>query len=268
MLMGDKQENNSGEILKKSLDGYHGYFEIKIRKNSATVFTNEAQKKLSPISIYAEKIETRFGKVRRVDYLKIFAEMKNYVHEFSEKFYLNNFDTQFFSTRFLSKLESDKISKIELELLSKLDETLISIQKESNHEFLQEIETAIPELEQKFDKTTALFEERAALINQYSERHNKITGALDDIDTRLKNMDHSASISDLINTVENEHANLLAISVALTELFLSHLPSFKKISEHSQEYEMAVEYFNEFMNIISNAKSHYSRGTLHFSDRD
>ncbi|TFB10374.1 hypothetical protein E3V36_03970 [Candidatus Marinimicrobia bacterium MT.SAG.2] len=75
--MGDKQENNSGEILKKSLDGYHGYFEIKIRKNSTTVFTNEAQKKLSPISIYAEKIETRFGKVRRVDYLKIFAEMKN-----------------------------------------------------------------------------------------------------------------------------------------------------------------------------------------------
>lgn len=268
MLMGDKPGNNAGKILKKSLDGYHGYFEIEIRKNSATVFTDEAQKKLSPISIYAEKIATRFGKVGRVDYLKIFSEMKNYVHEFSERFHLNNFDAEFFSTRFLSTLESDKISELELELLSKLDETLISIQKESNHEFLQEIETAIPELEQKFDKTTALFEERAALINQYSERHNKITGALDDFSTHLKNMDHSASISDLIKTIENEHVNLPAISVAFMELFSSHLPSFKKISEHSAEYEMAVEYFNEFMNIISNAKVHYSRGTLYSSDRD
>ena len=268
MLMGDKAENNAGEILKKSLDGYHGYFEIEIRKNSAAVFADESQKKLSPISIYAEKIATRFGKVGRVDYLKIFAEMKNYVHEFSEKFHLNNFDTEFFSTRFFSTLESDKISEMELELLSKLDETLISIQKESNHEFLQEIETAIPELEQKFDKTTAFFEERAALINQYSERHNKITNALDVIDSRLKNMDSRTPISDLIKTIENEHVDLPAISVALMELFLSYLPSFKKISaEHSEEYEMAVEYFNEFINIISNAKVHYSRGTLLSSDR-
>ena len=82
-------------------------------------------------------------------------------------------------------------------------------------------------------------------------------------------MDGRTQISDLIKTIENEHINLPAISVAFMELFSAHLPSFKKVStEHSEEHEMVVDYYNEFMKIISDAKVNYSRGTLLSSDRD
>lgn len=230
MVMGDKTVNDAGKILADSLNDYLVYFEIEARKNSTSAFIDGAHNKLSPISIYAEQIAARFGKVRHVDYLKIFAEMENYVKDFSDKFHLTNFDAEFFSTRFLSNPDSDKISDIELDLLSKLDEIVISIQKESNHEFLQEFEVAIPELRQKFDSITALFEERTALIKQYSRRHNEITSNLDDMDNRLKNMNHSASISEMINTIEKNHENLPVIYVALMEVFSTHLPYFKKLS--------------------------------------
>ena len=95
MVMGDKTENNSKAILSESLKDYQGYFEIDSRKNTSSAFTAGAQNKLSPISIYAEQIATRFGKVGRVDYLKIFAEMKNYVNNFSEKFKLSNLTLNF-----------------------------------------------------------------------------------------------------------------------------------------------------------------------------
>ena len=268
MVMGDKTENNSKAILSESLKDYQGYFEIDFRKNTSSAFTAGAQNKLSPIAIYAEQIATRFGKVGRVDYLKIFAEMKNYVNNFSEKFNLKNLDTEFFTTRFLSIEESNKISDIELDLLSKLDEILISIQKESNHEFLQEVEASIPELRRKFDRTTALFEERAALIKEYSERHKIITASINDIDSRLKNMDNSSSISDIINTIEKKHEDLPAIYVALMELFSTHIPSYKNLTEQSDEFETAVEYYNEFIRIINNAKIAFSKNTLLSSDKD
>ena len=268
MVMGDKTVNDAGKVLAESLNDYRGYFEIEDRKNSVSAFSDGAHHKLSPISIYAEQIATRFGKVGRVDYLKIFAEMKNYVNDFSDKYQLANFDAEFFSTRFLSSLDSDKISDIELNLLSKLDEMVISIRKESNHEFLQEIEVAIPELRKKFGGITALFEKRAAKIKQYSGRHNEIISTLDDIDRQLKSMDYNSSISEMINTIEKNHENLPVIYVALMEIFSTHLPYFRKLSEHSEEYGVAVEYFNEFDRIINNAKISYSRGTLLSSDRD
>jgi len=267
MLMGDKTVNDPGKVLAESLIDYRGYFEIEDRKNSVSAFSDEAHNKLSPISIYAEQIAARYGKVGRVDYLKIFAEMKNYVNEYSDKFQLTNFDAEFFSTRFLSSYDSDKISNIELNLLSILSEMVISIRKESNHEFLQEIEVAIPDLRQKFDGIKALFEKRAAQIKQYSGRHNEITSTLNDLDRRLKNMDYNSSISDMINTIEKDHENLPVIYVALMEIFSAHLPRFKKLSELSEEYGVAVEYFNEFNRIVNNAKISYSRGTLLSSDR-
>ncbi len=268
MVMGDKTVNDAGKVLADSLNDYRGYFEIEDRKNSVSAFSDGAHNKLSPISIYAEQIATRFGKVGRVDYLKIFAEMKNYVNDFSNKFQLTNFDAEFFSTRFLSGPDSDKISDIELNLLSKLDEMVISIRKESNHEFLQEIEVAIPELRKKFGGITALFEKRAAKIKQYSGRHNEIISTLDDIDRRLKSMDYNSSISKMINTIEKNHENLPVIYVALMEIFSTHLPYFKQLSEHSEEYRVAVEYFNEFNRIVNNAKISYSKGTLLSSDRN
>jgi len=268
MVMGDKIVNDAVEILAGSLNGYSGYFEIEARNNSASAFVDGAHSKLSPISVYAEQIASRFGKVGRVDYLKIFAEMKNYVDDFADKFHLSNFDAEFFSTRFLSNLDSEKISDIELDLLSKLDEIVISIRKESNHEFLQEIEVAIPDLKLKFDGISALFEERAALIKQYSGRHNKIISIINEFDTLLKNMDRSTSISESIKTIEKDHENLPVFYVSLMEVFSTHLPSFKKLSEHPEEYEMAVEYFNEFNRIVNNAKISYSNGTLLSSDRN
>ena len=268
MMMGDKTVIDAGKELADSLNEYRGYFEIEDRKNSVSAFIDGAHSRLSRISIYAEQIATRYGKVGRVDYLKIFAEMKNFVNDFSDKFHLTNFDAEFFSTRFLSSPDSDELSDLELNLLSKLDEMANLIQKESNHEFLQEIEVAIPGLRKKFDGITALFEKRAAQIKQYSGRHNEITSTLEDIDRRLKSMDYNSSISEMINNIEENHDNLPVIYVALMEIFSTHLPAFKKLSGHSKEYGEAVEYFNEFNRIVNNAKISYSRRTLLSSDRN
>ena len=268
MVMGDKAVNDSGKILAESLNGYRGYFEIEARALSASAFIDGAHNKLSPISIYAEQIATRFGKVRRADYLKIFSEMKNYVNVFSDKFHLTNNDPEFFSTRFLSGPDSDKISDVELDLLSKLDEIVILIRKESNHEFLQEIEVAIPKLNQMFDEITALFEQRAALIKKFSGRHNEINSTIKDFDDRLKNINHNTSISEMLKTIEQSHENLPVIYVALMEVFSTNLTTFKKLSDHVEEYELAVEYFSEFDRITNNAKISYSKGTLLPSDRN
>ena len=67
-------------------------------------------------------------------------------------------------------------------------------------------------------------------------------------------MDNSSSISDIINTIEKKHENLPLIYVALMEQFSTHLPSYKNLTEQSDEFETAVEYYNEFIRIINNAK--------------
>ena len=99
------------------------------------------------------------------------------------------------------------------------------------------------------------------MIKQFSGRHNEIISTINEFDTLLKNMDRSTSISETIKTIEKDRENLPVIYVSLMEVFSTHLTSFKKLSEHSEEYEMAVEYFNEFNRIVNNAKISYSKGT-------
>ena len=81
-------------------------------------------------------------------------------------------------------------------------------------------------------------------------------------------MDNSSSISDIISAIEKKHEDLPAIYVALMELFSTHLPSYKNLTEQSDEFETAVEYYNEFIRIINNAKIAFSKNTLLSSDKD
>ena len=253
--MNDKTIYNATKTLSETLPNYSGYFKSENRKTSASAFTSGIKQKMGPISEVAVTLRERFAKVKKPEILEFFESISSFSGQFVYKHKLDNYESTFFITTYLNRDEAENLSQVELDLLTHLDQFLLAIMGENRHEFLQEIEVGIPSLREIFGEFDSYFSKRAELIKKSSVRHNEITQRLKTVDNHLGKHNTTRPISEITRKLEDRYAGVPIIHIKLLEIFHSHLDSYQKIAESSNEINQSVvDYFNEYLKIIDNAK--------------
>lgn len=168
---------------------------------------------------------------------------------------MDNFESTFFITTFLSREEAEILSQSEVELLAHLDQFLIAITNENRHEFLQEIVVGVSHLKELFDDLDVYFSDRSDIIKGFSIRHNEITQRLKSLDKHLAGKNESKPISEFTRKLEDRYSGVAIIHIKLLEVFHNHLDSYMQFADSSGgSNQSVVDYFKEYLKIIDNAK--------------